>query len=80
MLRFRRGPGFECVVNFGPAEVPLPEGAKTLLRSDARAPGDPLGPDTAAWLDPTPSGPDTAARLDRMPFEPDTAARLDRMP
>ncbi|MCG5220335.1 alpha-amylase family glycosyl hydrolase [Streptosporangium soli] len=51
VLRFRRGPDFECVVNLGATEVPVPANTVTLLRSDtpdaARAP---LGPDTAAWL------------------------------
>ncbi|MBF8189244.1 alpha-glucosidase [Nonomuraea sp. K274] len=51
ILRFLRGPDFECVVNLGPTEVPLPENSVTLLRSDTldATPG-PLGPDTAAWL------------------------------
>ena len=49
VLAFRRGPGFLCLVNFGPVGLPLPTGSKVLLASgelDGRA----LPPDTAAWL------------------------------
>jgi len=51
VLRFRRGPEFECIVNFGAESVPVAADAAVLLRSDtSEATRDPLGPDTAAWL------------------------------
>jgi alpha-glucosidase len=49
VLRLRRGEGFECVVNFGPEPVPLPEQAEILLGSGPIVDGL-LPTDTAAWL------------------------------
>ncbi|NEK57204.1 glycoside hydrolase family 13 protein [Geodermatophilus sabuli] len=48
VLAFDRGTGFRCLVNFSARPVPLPGGARQLLRSDT-AEGD-LLPDTAVWL------------------------------
>jgi alpha-glucosidase len=51
ILAFERGGGFRCVVNLSGGAVPLPAGARALIRSDAQAAaGDPLQPDEAAWL------------------------------
>jgi alpha-glucosidase len=48
-LVFARDPGLVCMVNFGPAPLPLPAGAEVLLASVA--PGrDGLAADAAAWL------------------------------
>jgi len=56
VLRFRRGPQFECVVNLGAEPVPVPADGDVLLRSDIPdATRDPIGQDTAAWLRRTPS-------------------------
>ncbi|HEV7628908.1 MAG TPA: glycoside hydrolase family 13 protein [Streptomyces sp.] len=48
-ISFDRGSTLRCVVNFGPAELPLPEGAKVLLASGPTADGC-LPADTTAWL------------------------------
>ncbi len=45
-----REPGFRCVVNFGPATVPLPVHDRVLLTSDPLTGAAELPPDTAAWL------------------------------
>jgi alpha-glucosidase len=49
VLHLRRGADFECVVNFGPEPVPLPEQAELLLGSGPIVDGL-LPTDTAAWL------------------------------
>ena len=49
VLRFRRGAGFECLVNLGSEAVPLPAGAEIVLGS-APIPGGELPSDTAVWL------------------------------
>jgi alpha-glucosidase len=49
VLRFRRGTGFECVVNLGSEAVPLPAGAEIVLGS-APIPDGTLPSDTAVWL------------------------------
>ncbi|GAA2155458.1 alpha-glucosidase [Humibacillus xanthopallidus] len=49
VLRFARGDGWECIVNFSANPVPLH--GEVLLRSDSR-PGSLLAPDTAAWVRP----------------------------
>ena len=49
VLHFERGDGFACIVNFGPADVPLPEGAAIVLASAPIVDGL-LPTDTAAWL------------------------------
>jgi alpha-glucosidase len=55
-LTFDRGPGLRCTVNFGPAELPLPEGAKVLLASGPLPYGQ-LPADTTVWLSmPGPAG------------------------
>lgn len=48
-LAFTREPGFGCWVNFGPAALPLPEGAEMILASGDLSNGE-LPADTAAWL------------------------------
>jgi alpha-glucosidase len=55
LLAFDRGPGFRCVVNFGPAPAPLPSAATVLLASTPLRSGDPLPPDAAVWLRPAES-------------------------
>lgn len=57
-LAFDRGAGLRCVVNFGPAPLPLPEGARTLLASGPVPHGE-LPADTTVWLSP-PSPPSPA--------------------
>jgi alpha-glucosidase len=49
VLRFTRGGGWECVVNF--SAQPLPLSGEVLLTSDPHA-GSALAPDTAAWVRP----------------------------
>jgi alpha-glucosidase len=49
VLRFRRGSGFECVVNFGREPAPLPAAAEIVLGS-APIPDAALPADTAVWL------------------------------
>jgi alpha-glucosidase len=51
LLVFSREPEFMCVVNLGPAPVPLPEHQRTLLVSTPLEDGL-LPPDTSAWLVP----------------------------
>jgi alpha-glucosidase len=48
VLAFERGPSFRCLVNFGPAPVPLPADGSLLLASGP-CDGD-LPADTAAWV------------------------------
>ncbi len=47
VLAFRRGSGVLCVVNFGPATVPLPDGEVLIASADVTGG---LPTDTAAWL------------------------------
>jgi alpha-glucosidase len=47
VLRFARGGGWECIVNFSASPVPLP--GEVLLTSAPR-PGTMLAPETAAWI------------------------------
>ena len=49
VLHLRRGEGFECVVNFSPEPVTLPEGVEVALSSGPVVDGL-LPTDTAAWL------------------------------
>ncbi len=53
-LAFDRGTGMRCVVNFGPAELLLPEDAKVLLASGPTS-GGRLPADTTAWLSTDPA-------------------------
>lgn len=48
VLSFRREPGFRCVVNFGPADYPLPAGEVRL--SSVPLVGSTLPADAAVWL------------------------------
>jgi alpha-glucosidase len=47
VLRFARGGGWECIINFSSDPVPLP--GELLLSSDAQ-PGSRIAPETAAWF------------------------------
>jgi alpha-glucosidase len=49
VIAFRRGEDLLCLVNLGPATVPLPAHTSVLLASDDLA-GDALPTDTAVWL------------------------------
>ena len=49
VLDFLRADGFRCLVNLGPAPVPLPDGASVLLASGPLD-GTLLPADTAVWL------------------------------
>jgi alpha-glucosidase len=53
ILHFERGDGFRCLVNLDADPVPLPEGARLLVRSDGPAIHDPAArhvpAETAAW-------------------------------
>ena len=49
VIAFRRGAGLSCLVNLGPAAVPLPEHSSVVLAS-GELDGDALPTDTAVWL------------------------------
>jgi alpha-glucosidase len=49
VLAFARGDSFACVVNFGPAPLPLPADATVLIASDELE-GGALPQDTTVWL------------------------------
>ncbi|MGW2031024.1 alpha-amylase family glycosyl hydrolase [Streptomyces sp. NPDC001811] len=52
-LGFDRGPGLRCLVNFGPAALPLDPADEVLLSSEPLH-GHLLPPDTTVWLRPGP--------------------------
>ena len=49
VLSFTREPGFRCIVNFGPDQYPLPDGAEVLVTSGIAGAGL-ISPDEAVWL------------------------------
>ena len=50
VLAFERDPGFCCIVNFGPGEVPLPVGEQVILASGPLGDHGGVPTDTAVWL------------------------------
>jgi alpha-glucosidase len=50
VLAFERGPGFACVVNFGPEPVAPPVAGRVLLASGPLEPDGRIPADTAVWI------------------------------
>jgi alpha-glucosidase len=82
VLAFERDAGFACIVNVSGAAVPLPRGARVILRSDAGALATaPLQPDAAAWVQsPADQGGAVGAEAGRVPAEGGEARGLDVPP
>ncbi|MGB2765630.1 MAG: DUF3459 domain-containing protein, partial [Propionicimonas sp.] len=53
ILAFRRGEGFECLVNLSESPCPLELDGRRVLLASGPLPGSLLPPDTAAWLQTT---------------------------
>ena len=58
VLAFERDGGFACLVNTSRRAIPVPGSTRIILCSDTgMAAGDPLPPDAAAWITPSPGSP-----------------------